>query len=98
MRRRGEKLKKGKVNPVSLSNLLADDALESVLNKLNWSEPDSRLHQRVPLNELPILLQSLIKEQHFEINNVHYQTTAKWIEKKDSKIKRKEIPQWIIHT
>jgi len=77
----------------SLLTLLSDKALESILNKLDWSEPDHTLHQRVSLNELPILLQNL--KQYFEINDVHYQVDREGIEKRDPKVKYKEPPEWI---
>jgi len=79
----------------SLLTLLSDFALESVLNKLGWSEPDNSLHQRASYNDLPVLVRGSLNEMSFEINGVYYQTTSKWIDKRDPKIKRKEEPQWI---
>jgi len=93
MKGKGENLKKRDNH--SLSSILSDKALESILNKLDWSEPDHTLHQRILVTNLPVLLRGSLKEMSFEINGVYYTTTAKWIEKRDPKVKYKIEPEWI---
>lgn len=95
MKEKGENLKKRIKNSGSLLTLLSDKALESILNKLEWSEPDHTLHQRTLLDDIPILMRGSLKDLRFEINGVYYHGAANWIEKRDPKVKPKEPPEWI---